>query len=85
MTVGPQQHPRISVAMATYNGERYIREQLDSIARQTLLPIEIVITDDGSTDRTREVVEEFARTSPFLVRLVRNEKPVWRYRKYSQQ
>lgn len=65
---------RISVAMATYNGAKHIREQLDSIARQTLLPFELVITDDGSTDATLQIAEEFARNAPFTVRIFRNEK-----------
>ncbi len=64
--------PRISIAMATYNGENFIREQLDSIARQTLLPTELVITDDGSTDSTLEIIERFSRTAPFPVRIFRN-------------
>jgi glycosyltransferase involved in cell wall biosynthesis len=65
--------PQISVAMATYNGEKHIRDQLDSIARQTLLPFELVITDDGSTDTTLQIVEDFSRTAPFSVRVIRNE------------
>lgn len=66
--------PRISIAMATYNGARYIREQLDSLAAQTLLPCELVVTDDGSTDATLEIVEDFASIAPFPVRIHRNEK-----------
>lgn len=65
--------PRISVAMATYNGEKYLREQLDSIARQDLLPLELVITDDGSTDATLQIVDDFARHAPFPVRNFRND------------
>lgn len=64
--------PRISIAMATYNGENFIREQLDSLARQTLLPTEIVITDDGSTDSTLEIIDHFCRTAPFPVHTFRN-------------
>jgi len=64
----------VSVAMATYNGDKYISEQLDSIARQSILPAELVITDDGSSDRTIEIVERFASTAPFPVRLFRNEQ-----------
>jgi glycosyltransferase involved in cell wall biosynthesis len=60
--------------MATFNGEKYIREQLDSIAAQTLLPLELVITDDGSTDATLGIVEDFARTAGFPVRVFRNHK-----------
>lgn len=65
--------PAISVAMATYNGEKYIQEQLESLARQTLLPLELVVTDDGSTDATLDIIGAFARTAPFPVRVFRNE------------
>jgi hypothetical protein len=64
---------RISVAMATYNGERFIGEQLASLARQTLPPHELVVTDDGSTDRTVDVVKDFSRSAPFPVLFVRND------------
>src|SRR5664280_13480 len=64
----------ISIAMATYNGERFIREQLDSLARQTYLPCELIVSDDGSTDRTLEIVEDFAKSAPFSVRAYRNEQ-----------
>lgn len=64
---------RVSVAMATYNGERYIREQLESIAHQDVQPLELVVTDDGSTDATLQIVAEFARYAPFPVRAFRNE------------
>jgi glycosyltransferase involved in cell wall biosynthesis len=57
----------ISVAMATYNGAAFLRPQLDSLAAQTHLPSELVITDDGSTDDTRAIVENFAATAPFPV------------------
>jgi glycosyltransferase involved in cell wall biosynthesis len=59
----------ISIAMATYNGARFIREQLDSLAAQTELPFELVINDDGSTDNTIEIVSAFARNAPFTVRV----------------
>lgn len=52
----------ISVAMATYNGEKYIREQLESILNQTVVPDEIVISDDGSTDRTVEIAHDIAQS-----------------------
>jgi glycosyltransferase involved in cell wall biosynthesis len=64
----------ISVAMATYNGARFIGEQLDSLARQTRPPMELVITDDCSTDATGEIVAAFARTAPFPVHFHRNPK-----------
>lgn len=51
----------ISVAIATYNGERFLREQLDSLYAQTILPSEVVVCDDRSTDRTPEILEEYSR------------------------
>lgn len=53
---------RISVAMATYNGEKYIEEQLRSICCQTRKPDEIVISDDGSKDATLEIVKQVAKS-----------------------
>jgi glycosyltransferase involved in cell wall biosynthesis len=62
----------ISIAMATYNGEQFIREQLDSLAAQTYLPSELVITDDGSNDATLEIIANFSLTAPFPVHVHRN-------------
>jgi glycosyltransferase involved in cell wall biosynthesis len=64
--------PAISIAMATYNGEKYIREQLESLARQSLRPAELVVADDGSTDATLSILESFASVAPFPVRVFRN-------------
>ena len=64
--------PTISIAMATYNGERFLREQLDSLARQTLLPLELVVGDDASMDATASIIEDFAERVPFPVRLQKN-------------
>ena len=58
--------------MATYNGERFLREQLDSLAAQSRLPDELVVCDDGSSDGTLEVIHEFSRAAPFPVRLYQN-------------
>jgi glycosyltransferase involved in cell wall biosynthesis len=58
--------------MATYNGAKYIRHQLDDLAAQTHLPAELVVCDDGSTDGTLDIIEQFATTAPFPVRIHRN-------------
>lgn len=65
---------KISVAMATYNGERFLVEQLESLAAQSRLPDELVVSDDCSSDRTLAVVEAFARSAPFPVFVFRNDK-----------
>jgi len=49
----------ISVCIATYNGEKYIKEQLDSILCQLDAEDEVIISDDGSTDKTIEIIESF--------------------------
>ncbi len=64
--------PKVSVAMATYNGARFLPAQLESIAAQTVVPDELVAGDDGSTDGTEETFAEFARRAPFPVRFARN-------------
>ena len=63
---------RVSVALCTYNGEKYLAQQLKSLAQQTRLPDELVVCDDCSSDSTPEMIQEFARTAPFPVRFFRN-------------
>lgn len=50
---------RYSVALCTYNGAKFIREQLDSIVHQSIPPSQIVVSDDGSKDSTIEIVNEY--------------------------
>ncbi len=56
----------VGVVIAVYNGEAYLREQLESIAAQTALPDHIWIRDDGSADSTSGVVKGFIRRHPEL-------------------
>jgi glycosyltransferase involved in cell wall biosynthesis len=63
----------ISIALATCNGGQHVQRQLDSLAAQTLAPAELVISDDRSEDDTILVVERFAKTAPFPVRIYRND------------
>ncbi len=57
----------ISVAMCTYNGERYLPRQLASILGQTRLPDEVIVRDDRSTDGTPALIEAFRQQAPFPV------------------
>ena len=59
--------------MCTYNGARYLEEQLASIVAQTRLPDELVICDDCSTDNTLSLLESFAATSPLDVKIKTNQ------------
>lgn len=53
--------PLVSVAMATFNGARWLRQQLDSIYAQTWPNLEVVVSDDDSTDETQAILAEYAR------------------------
>lgn len=57
---------RVSIVMCTYNGERHLREQLDSVLNQTYGLHEIIIQDDGSTDGTMAIVEEYAARNSII-------------------
>lgn len=63
---------KISIAMCTYNGQAFLGEQLESIAAQTRPPDEMVICDDNSNDTTVKMIETFASTASFPVRLYIN-------------
>lgn len=63
----------LSVALCTFNGARYLPDQLDSIRRQERPPDELIACDDGSVDGTQQVLQTFASTSRFPVRIFRNE------------
>lgn len=64
----------VSVIVPTMNEEESVVRLLEALAAQTLRPAEVVVADGGSTDRTRELVREFARRAPFRVVLVETER-----------
>ncbi len=65
--------PRVSVLMSVYNGERFLRDSVESILGQTFTDFEFLILDDGSTDSTCEILEEYANKDARIV-LVRNDR-----------
>jgi glycosyltransferase involved in cell wall biosynthesis len=52
-------HPLISIVLCSYNGERFIKEQIDSILHQTYSHIELIISDDASTDSTARILNQY--------------------------
>jgi glycosyltransferase involved in cell wall biosynthesis len=56
--------PRVSVALPVFNGDNYIAEALESILAQTYDNFEVIISDNGSTDRTEEICREYAERDP---------------------
>ncbi len=67
---------RVSVAMCTLNGARFLREQLESIASQTRLPDELVVCDDCSVDATLAILRHYAKAVEFPVRIRCNAQPL---------
>lgn len=61
---------KTSVVMATFNGARHVKEQLDSLLRQSVLPDEIIIADDASTDNTTNILRRFKSTSTIPVTIL---------------
>lgn len=76
--------PCISVALCTYNGGRYLREQLDSIALQTRQPVELVACDDGSSDDTVSILVGFSDRVNFPVRIFKNSQRLGSTRNFDQ-
>lgn len=58
---------KVAVLISTYNGEKYLREQIDSILNQSYKNIEIVIRDDGSKDGTVEIVKEYQKSHSNII------------------
>jgi len=63
----------VSIAMATYNGSEYLKEQLDSILNQTYANIEVIICDDCSTDNTFQILQDYAKKDS-RIKLFKNDK-----------
>ena len=59
-------HGEVAILLCCYNGERYIRAQLDSLVKQTYRPYTCYIHDGGSVDRTLEIIEEYITKYPRL-------------------
>lgn len=81
---GLASHECISVALCTYNGARFLPQQLESILRQTRLPDEVQAFDDASTDESVALLEEFARRAQFAVCIHRNPERLGSIRNFEQ-
>jgi glycosyltransferase involved in cell wall biosynthesis len=74
-TSQPTRGARVSVGIPVYNGERYLREAIDSVLSQTLTDFEVVISDNASTDATESICREYAAGDP-RVRYIRQDRNV---------
>ena len=75
---------RISIAMATYNGSKHLQEQLDSLLCQTRQPDELVVCDDGSTDSTLEILEQYTKKFECDVIILSNQSNIGVYRNFER-
>lgn len=67
---------KVCVLMSTYNGERYIKEQIDSILNQKNVDIKLLIRDDGSKDSTVSIIKEYQEKTNNQVELYPSEKNI---------
>lgn len=65
----------VTILLATLNGEDYLKAQLESIAAQTYENWQLVVGDDGSTDDTISIIEEFSEKHPDQVTIIKNDPP----------
>ena len=65
----------VTILLATLNGEDYLKAQLESIAAQTYENWQLVVGDDGSTDGTISILEEFSKQYPEQVTIIKNDPP----------
>lgn len=66
----------VSVALATYNGEKYLPELFESISNQSRQPDEVVICDDNSSDNTVELSKNFKKNEDFKVKIIENDENI---------
>ena len=64
----------VIILMATYNGEKYIKEQIESLLRQSFKDFTVYINDDCSTDKTFEILQEYSKKYPQKIIVSRNDK-----------
>ena len=64
---------RISILLSTYNGGKYLKEQLDSILSQSFNDFKVLVRDDGSTDNTVAILKEYEKMYPTKINLIKDD------------
>ncbi len=73
MNLQKKSSPLISVIMSAYNSEKYIAEAIESILNQTFRNFEFIIFDDGSTDRTKQIIQKYAKLDKRIIAIHNNK------------
>ncbi len=68
--------PKISCIMSVYNTEKYLEECIESILNQTFTDFEFIISDDGSTDKSKEIIQKYAKQDSHII-FLDNKKNRW--------
>lgn len=68
---------KVLILLSTYNGERYLREQLDSLLKQVGVEIHVLVRDDGSKDGTVEILEKYELKNPTVFTIIQSENIGW--------
>lgn len=76
LSAAAEAKPAISVALCTCNGARFLEQQLESLARQTHPPVELIASDDASEDDSVVILERFANKALFEMRILRRTKRI---------
>lgn len=66
---------KVAVLLATFNGEKFIKEQLDSIINQSYKDFTLYISDDGSSDCTVAIIKEYQEKYPNVISILADHKP----------
>lgn len=75
---------KVSVALCTFNGEKYLQEQLDSILSQEIPVDEIVVCDDGSKDATISILNDYKNKFPDLIKIFCNKENLFFYKNFEK-
>lgn len=79
----PAKSPRVSIGLPVYNGEKYLREAIESVLAQTFKNFELIISDNTSTDSTAEICRYYAKEDP-RVKYFRNERNLGAARNFNR-
>lgn len=63
-----KEEKKVAICLSTYNGEKYIEEQLESLLHQTYSNIEIYVRDDSSSDKTKKILQKYASKITIITR-----------------